>query len=137
MAGPAIIVTAVRASRLKVRRTPLAWLGSSKAIPIASALAIGEMIADKLPFVPDRVKPGPLAGRALAGAFCGYVVFCARGGKRQAIRGALVGGAAALAAAWAGYQYRRNSPLPAIASALIEDAVAAGTGAVVIRKLCA
>jgi uncharacterized membrane protein len=137
MAGPAVIVTAVRARRLKVKRTPFAWLGSPKAMPIASALAIGEMIADKLPFIPDRIKPGPLAGRAIAGALCGYVVFSARGGKRQAVSGALVGSAAALAAAWVGYQYRRNSPLPAMASALLEDVVAAAAGAVVIRKLCA
>jgi uncharacterized membrane protein len=137
MTGPAIIVTAVRAKRLKVKRTPLAWLGSSKAMPIASALAIGEMIADKLPFIPARVKPGPLAGRAVAGAICGYAVFRARGGNRQAVRGALIGSAAALAAAWVGYQYRRKSPFPALASALIEDVVAAGAGALVIRKLCA
>jgi uncharacterized membrane protein len=137
LSGPAVIATAARTRRLNVKRTPLAWLGSSKALPIASALAIGEMIADKLPFIPDRVKPGPLAGRAITGALCGYVVFRAGGGNRQAIPGALIGSAAALAAAWVGYQYRRKSPLPGIVSALIEDAVAAGAGALVIRKLCA
>lgn len=135
MTGPAIITTAVRSRRLKVKRTPLAWLAAPNAAPIASALAIGEMIADKLPFMPDRIKPGSLAGRAIAGGLCGYAVFSPRG-KREAAIGALVGASAALAASWAGFEYRRRTPLPAIASALLEDAVAAASGAFIIRQLC-
>jgi uncharacterized membrane protein len=135
MTGPAIIANAVRDRQLKLNRTPLAWLGSPNAAPIASALAISEMIADKLPFMPDRIKPGSLAGRAVAGAVCGYAVFSRRG-KREAAIGALVGASAALAASWAGFEYRRRAPLPAFASAVIEDAVAAASGAFVIRQLC-
>jgi uncharacterized membrane protein len=135
MTGPAIIATAARARRLKLSRTPLSWLGSPNAAAIASALAIGEMIADKLPFMPDRIKPGSLAGRAIAGALCGYAVFSRRG-KRAAAKGALVGASAALAASWVGFEYRRRAPLPAITSALIEDAVAAASGAFVLRQLC-
>lgn len=136
MTGPAIITVAARSNRLGVERTPLSWLGSPKASTIATVLAGGEMIADKFPFIPDRIKPGPLAGRAIAGALCGYAVFSSRG-KRDALIGALVGGSAALAASWAGYQYRRRTPLPAIAAGVIEDAVAATAGALVIRNLCA
>jgi len=136
MTGPAIVATAAKTRRLKVHRTPLSWFESPKALPIASALAIGEMIADKLPFMSDRIKPGSLAGRAVAGALCGYAVFSPRG-KREAVIGAVVGASAALAASWAGFEYRRRAPLPPIASALLEDAVAAASGAFIIRQLCA
>lgn len=136
MTGPAVIATAARARHLKVDGTPLAWFASPNAVPVASALAIGEMIADKLPFMPDRVKPGSLAGRAIAGALCGYAVFSTRG-KREAVAAAVVGASAALAASWVGFQFRRRSPLPAIASALIEDVAAAAAGTLIIRKACA
>jgi uncharacterized membrane protein len=136
MAGPAIIATAARARHLKVDGTALAWFGSPKAAPIVSALAIGEMIADKLPFMPDRTRPGSLAGRAITGALCGYAVFSRRGRREGAI-GAVVGASAALAASWAGFEYRRRAPLPSIVSALIEDVVATAAGAFVIRKICA
>src|SRR5688572_3048565 len=38
--------------------------------------ALGEMIADKLPGIPDRIEPGPLVGRAFFGGAAGAV--CAR-----------------------------------------------------------
>jgi uncharacterized membrane protein len=136
MTGPAIIANAARARHLKVDGTALAWFGSPKAAPVVSALAIGEMIADKLPFMPDRTKPGSLAGRALTGALSGYAVFSPRG-RRQAVVGAIVGASAALAASWVGFEYRRRAPAPPILAALVEDAVAAAAGAFVIRKICA
>jgi hypothetical protein len=51
--------------------------------------------------------------------------------------GAIVGASAALAASWAGFEYRRRAPAPAILSALVEDVVAAAVGVLVIRKICA
>ncbi len=136
MTGPAIIATAARAKHLDLRRTPFPWLASSNAATIVPALAIGEMIADKLPFMPDRIKPGSLAGRAAAGALCGYAVFSSRG-RGEALTAAVVGAAAAISASWAGYEYRRKVRLPKIASALLEDGIAAGLGVLLIRKVCA
>jgi uncharacterized membrane protein len=136
MTGPAIIATAARARELKVDGTALAWFGSPKAAPVVTALAVGEMIADKLPFMPDRTRPGSLAGRAITGALCGYAVFSPRG-RRKAVMGAVVGASAALAASWAGFEYRRRAPMPSFVAALIEDVVAAAAGAFAIRKICA
>jgi predicted tellurium resistance membrane protein TerC len=48
----------------------------------------------------------------------------------------VVGAAAALAASWVGFEYRRRVPLPGIASALVEDVVAAASGAFIIRQVC-
>ncbi len=136
MTGPAVIATAARSRHLEKNGAVLAWFASPKAAPVISALAAGEMIADKLPFMPDRTKAGSLAGRAVMGAVCGYAVFSPRG-KREAAIGALVGASAALAASWAGFEYRRRTPMPPLVAAVIEDVVAAASGAFVIRKLCA
>jgi uncharacterized membrane protein len=38
---------------------------------IFSVFAIGELIADKLPFIPPRTRAGPLAVRVIFGALCG------------------------------------------------------------------
>lgn len=96
-------------------------------------MAAGELIADKLPGMPDRITPGPLAGRALIGAILGALVV---GEDRRAI-GALAGGSAAVAATFAGWWLRREAAratyLPDAALALAEDALAV----VVARELAA
>ena len=85
----------------------------------------GEMVADKLPAIPDRTSPGPLAGRALLGALSGGVM--ARGRDDSPVAGALLGALGAVAGAYAGYRIRRaftrNGRVPDIAVAVIEDAV--------------
>jgi uncharacterized membrane protein len=88
--------------------------------------AVGEMIADKLPGVPDRIESGPLLGRAVLGAVAGGVL--ARRNRESGVLGALLGGTAALVAAHAGFQARRaltrTAGLPDLPVALCEDALA-------------
>ena len=38
---------------------------------LLAALALGEMLMDKTPFVPARIMPGPLSGRMASGALVG------------------------------------------------------------------
>jgi hypothetical protein len=49
---------------------------------------------------------------------------------------ALVGGTAAVAAAYAGNQYRKHVKLPAFAAALLEDVVAVSAGTAMIARVC-
>jgi uncharacterized membrane protein len=90
----------------------------------AAALAIAEMVADKLPSVPDRIAPFPLTARATSGAVVGGVI--AREEGRNVWAGALLGAAAAVAAAYAAYHLRRRSPLPNALNGMLEDAVVFG-----------
>jgi len=87
---------------------------------IASAL---EHVADKLPFIPPRTDPGPLAGRIAAGALCGFVL--ARRAGEPAVAGAVVGALAAAAATFAAYELRHaltaDAGLPDLPVALVED----------------
>src|SRR5262249_33674349 len=49
------------------------WLGFMT-LPVTAyiltALALVELVTDKLPFTPSRLKPGPFSGRMLSGALC-------------------------------------------------------------------
>jgi uncharacterized membrane protein len=93
----------------------------------AAFLAAGEMVADKLPFIPDRVKPGPLAARAVSGAIVGGVIAHEDGANAAA--GAMLGAAAAVAAAVAAYRVRKLSPLPNVVNGMLEDALVFGLAA--------
>jgi len=135
MAGPALVAEAAGSKRLHLKGTPLAWLGSGNSMKTSAILALGELVADKLPSTPSRLAPAPLVFRAISGAVCGYAV-CGRNRTKQEKWGsAIVGASAALAAAWAGYTYRKNSKLPKFVAALAEDAVAMGAGAAVIALI--
>ena len=135
MAGPALVAEAAGSKRLHLKGTPLAWLGSGNSMKTSAILALGELVADKLPSTPSRLAPAPLVFRAISGAVCGYAV-CGRNRTKQEKWGsAIVGASAALAAAWAGYTYRKNSNLPKLVAALAEDAVAMGAGAAVIALI--
>ena len=93
-------------------------------------LTVGELIADKLPRTPNRIAPGPLAGRFLSGAAVGYVVF--RHARQSVWVGALLGAGASMAGAYGGYHGRKalgetlRVPDPVIA--VVEDALALGLG---------
>lgn len=94
-----------------------------------------EHLADKLPFVPARTEPGPLAGRIAAGALCGAVI--ARRSDESAVAGAVVGGLAAAAATFAFYHLRRalttDAGLPDVAVAIAEDMAAVALGEFALR----
>jgi uncharacterized membrane protein len=145
--GPAIIAEAAKLKLLNLKRTPLSWLASDRTALVSAILAGGELLADKLPFMPDRTDPPSLAGRFLAGAICGAAVssnhkrngFMRIGASRkrqELLIGAIVGGTAALAASYAGFQYRKHVKLPPVVAALLEDGVAVGVGAAVVSAVC-
>jgi uncharacterized membrane protein len=71
-----------------------------------SVLALGELVADKLPGVPDRNAPLPLLGRAASGALVGAAVGAGRSGGRAT--GGVIGAIAAVLTAEATYRARRQ-----------------------------
>lgn len=99
---------------------------------LAAAMALGEMLADKTPFVGDRIDPLPLAGRAVMGAVVGGLI--AREEHANVAAGSLVGAAAAVLAAHAAYRIRKRLPIPGAVAGLLEDAVVFGVTALVTRR---
>jgi uncharacterized membrane protein len=134
MVGPAIISQAAGNRIVDVKETPLAWMSSKRAGQVTAMLAGAELIADKLPFTPNRTDKGSLIARFIAGAICGAAVSSARRREERFI-GALVGGSAAVIAAYVGFEYRKYVDLPGFAAAIVEDAVALTAASAVVSAL--
>jgi uncharacterized membrane protein len=97
-----------------------------------SLAAVGELVADKLPFTPARTKLAPLTWRGVVGAVGGAVA--SAGGS--ATYGARRGAAAAIVAAYVGYFARtrlsRRTRVPDPVWAAAEDVIALGLGIVAL-----
>ncbi|MGH9503543.1 MAG: DUF4126 family protein [Terriglobales bacterium] len=136
MTGPALVCWAAHLGWLNLEGSRLAFMGSTVATYSFSALAVGELIADKLPFIPNRTSAGPLFGRVVLGALSG-AAFCASSGNSVAL-GATLGGAGGVVGAFAGYNARKGlvekSRLPDLAIALLEDLVAVGGGLFLVSR---
>src|ERR1035441_3728957 len=74
MLAPAAISWAAGSGILNVDRTPLAFMGYRYTPIIFTVLALGELIADKLPFTPSRKSPPPFIARIVSGALTGATV---------------------------------------------------------------
>lgn len=74
MTAPAAISWAARLGWLHLENTWLAFLGYAATPYIFSLLAIGELIADKLPKAPSRKAPVGFIGRVASGALCGAAI---------------------------------------------------------------
>jgi uncharacterized membrane protein len=133
MTAPAFVTWGARLGWLRLDGTILSFLGSGVAAWLLTALALGELIADKLPSTPNRTRPGPFAARILSGALSGAALTGATGGPLAA--GAMLGGLGAVTGTLGGYTARRRL-VPALGVpdqlvALAEDVVAVG-GALLI-----
>lgn len=114
---------------------PLALLRIPTAQRLFVLSAIGEFVGDKLPFVPSRLKPGPLFGRMLFGALAGAAV--ASEHRSSPLLGAALGAGGAVLGAQAGYHARvalgNTTPIPDPAWGVVEDAAAMAIGMSVVH----
>ena len=126
MTALAAVSWAAHLHRLDLRDSRLALLGSAAAAYMTSALALGELIADKLPFVPNRTSPLPITFRMLSGAVCGAALCVSV--NRLILAGTLLGGLGAVNGAFGGFHVRRllvkHLKVPDMKVALAEDAFA-------------
>jgi uncharacterized membrane protein len=136
LTAPAATCWAAHLGWLDLRQSALAFMGSTLATALFTLFAIGELIADKLPFTPSRLSPAPLAGRILLGGLSGSAL-CAAAGQSLLV-GALLGAVGGIAGALAGYHARRTLTqtmhIPDFVIALIEDAIAIGGALVIVSR---
>jgi uncharacterized membrane protein len=102
---------------------------------VLPALAVAELVADKLPQAPSRLEPVGVAARAVFGA--GSAVAHARRRRSPVGPAIVIGVAGAAAGAWAGHWWRGHADdlgVPAIAAALAEDIVVVALAAVGCRR---
>jgi uncharacterized membrane protein len=131
MTAPAAVSWGAQLGWIKLGASPVSFLGGSIAPYILLVLAIGELIADKLPKTPSRKAPGPFIGRILTGALSGAALASVGGSW---IVGAVAGAIGGVIGTLGGAEARGRlaaafgKDLPAAA---IEDAIAI-TGALAI-----
>lgn len=109
LTAPAVVAWAAHLGWLNLHGSPLAFMGSTTAVAILSVLAIGELIADKLPMIPKRTAPLPLMARIITGGLSGACLCAATG--QSLITGALLGGIGGIVGAFLGYGIRRHLDL--------------------------
>ncbi len=124
LTAPAVVAWAAVLHWINLNGTWASWLGHPVTVAIISVLAVGELVADKLPKAPSRTAPPSFGARILLGAFAGAVLGTVWGYKWGGLGAGIIG---AVLGTLGGYQARtrlvashgRDLPI-----ALLEDAVA-------------
>jgi uncharacterized membrane protein len=134
LTAPAVVAWGAHLSWLNLHGSPLAFMGSTPAVAILSVLAIGELIADKLPMIPKRTTPAPLMARVVTGGLCGACL-CAAVGK-SLLAGTLLGGIGGIVGAFLGYGIRRRLDwhIKDLVVAACEDLVAVGLALFLVSR---
>jgi len=126
--APAVVAWAAHRNWLNLHNTVLSFMASTAAVAIFTLLALVELVADKLPSTPSRLKPPGLIARIVLGGLSGAGV--AVTGAQSIVLGAVLGGVGGIAGAFAGYEVRtrlvKALEVPDLVVALLEDSVAIG-----------
>jgi uncharacterized membrane protein len=124
LTAPAIVAWAAHLGLLKLDGT-LALIGSTGSVWAFTVLAVGELVADKTPWIPSRKSPPPLAARILLGGLTGACI--AAGMGSMPLLGAAVGATGGLVGAFGGYELRTRAVKAAgtrdLYIALLEDLI--------------
>jgi uncharacterized membrane protein len=136
MAAPAVTSWAAHRHLLNVAGTSLSFMASAVSLIVFVLLAIGELIADKLPNTPARTKPPGLITRMVTGALSGACLGVTIG--LSLWPGALLGAAGAVGGTFAGYQWRtglvRALKVRDYSIAIVEDAIAIAAGIIIVSR---
>jgi uncharacterized membrane protein len=136
MTAPALVCWGAYLGWLDVKESYMAFLASTVALVVFSLCAVGELIADKFPKIPQRTSAGPLALRVIVGGMCGGAI--AVSGGAGIVMGFLLGDLGGLVGAFAGYLTRRvlttRWRLPDFPVALVEDLIAVGGGLFLVSR---
>jgi uncharacterized membrane protein len=126
MTAPAAVAWGAHLGWLHLQGSWLGLFANKISLVVFSLFALGELVADKLSFIPGRTQPGPLIVRIIFGAICAAAL--AVSGAASPVVGCVLGAVGAIAGAFAGYAYRTRlaGTAPGLVLALIEDLIAVG-----------
>jgi uncharacterized membrane protein len=127
LTAPAVVSWAARLGWLHVENTWLAFLGFAATPYILSVLAVGELIADKLPKAPSRKAPPGFITRIVTGALSGAALGATGASWTIGLIAGLIG---AVVGTLGGYEFRvrlvRATGGKDLPIALLEDVIAIG-----------
>lgn len=82
------------------------WVAKLVTAIVFTVLALGELVADKLPRTPDRTSAGPLLARVIFGVLVGGIIAANLNGSE--LEGIILGLGGALVGAFGGHMIRRE-----------------------------
>jgi uncharacterized membrane protein len=136
LTAPAVVAWAAHRNWIDLHSSPLSFMGSTAAVVVFTLGAVGELIADKLPSTPSRLKPTGFIARIVLGGLSGAAV--AASTSQSMALGAVLGAAGGIAGAFVGYELRtrlvRALGAPDFLIAGLEDAVAIGAGLLIVSR---
>jgi uncharacterized membrane protein len=136
LTAPAVVVWGAHQNWLNLHNTRLSFMGSTAAVVIFTMGAVAELVTDKLPSTPSRLKPPGLVARILFGGLSGASVAVA--GAQSIAFGAVLGVAGGIAGAFVGREVRgrlvQSLKVPDWVIALLEDATAIAGGLFIVSR---
>jgi uncharacterized membrane protein len=136
LTAPAVVAWGAHQNWLNLHNTSLSFMGSTAAVAIFTVLAVAELVADKLPSTPSRLKPPGLIARIVLGGLAGASVAVA--GTQSIALGAVMGVAGGIVGAFAGHEVRsrlvKSLKVPDLVIALLEDATAIAGGLFIVSR---
>ena len=134
--APTAVCWAAHLGWINLQDSRIAFLAMTATVAIATLLAIGELVMDKLPSTPNRTAPGPLAGRLVMGALCGGAIGVTTG--QSIVLTVVLGAVGAVIGTFGGYQVRHRLvaglKVKDLVIALIEDVVAIGGAFLLVSR---
>lgn len=132
---PALVCWAAHFGWLHFAGTRLAFVHRRSTLIVFTALAVAELIADKLPNTPPRTASLGLSARLVLGGACGLAIAISAG--MSLFFSAMLASIGALVGAFAGYYSRRFIVLkvhvPDFVVAMTEDMIAITGGLLILR----
>jgi uncharacterized membrane protein len=136
LTAPAAVAWGAHQNWLSLHNSRLSFMGSTAAVVIFTLGAVAELVTDKLPSTPSRLKPPGLIARILFGGLSGASVAVA--GAQSIALGAVLGVAGGIAGAFAGHEVRgrlvKSLKVPDLVIALLEDATAIAGGLFIVSR---
>ena len=136
LTAPAAVAWAAHLGWIHLQSTPLAFMGSTAAVAVLTLMALGELIADKLPTTPSRLSALGMGARISLGVLSGACLALA--GAQSLWVGGILGALGGVVGAFAGYNARVRSVralnVPDFVVALVEDAVAIGSSLWIVSR---
>jgi len=137
LTAPAVVCWAAYFGWLHFAGTKLEFLEHPATRIVVTLLALGELVADKLPNTPARTAPVGLIARIVLGGACGVALAVSAGANVALAAG--MGCVGAIVGAFSGYEIRHalvsGMHVPDLVVALAEDAIAIGGGLLLVRYL--
>jgi uncharacterized membrane protein len=136
LTAPAVVAWGAHRHWLNLHESLFSFMASTASVAVLTALMLFELVMDKRPSTPSRLRPPGLIARIMLGGLSGAAL--ATAGSQSVALGAILGAVGGIAGSFAGYALRtrlvRALEVPDFVIACMEDLVAIGGGLLIVSR---